>query len=304
MPLYVIGHKNPDTDSVTAAIVAAAIYDGIPAVAGELNKETRYLLERFGVETPDLLPSGERKVILVDHNSREEGPTDLKSEELVAIIDHHKLGAPISGSPIEVTIRPYGCSATVLVDIAHGRGFSFDAKQASLLIGAILSDTLKFTSPTTTDNDRNAVQFLNIIAKLDLEELASSMFAAKSDISDVATADLIKTDYKVFDLAGKKVGIGVHETVNAATLRARKDEILSLLGEIKQKDELDYIYFATVDILKNHSELFLVSDDEHNAAQATWGGVPEGNVLFLPGVVSRKKQITPPLEEHLATKTK
>jgi manganese-dependent inorganic pyrophosphatase len=180
------------------------------------------------------------------------------------------------------------------------KGVTPEKNLAGALIAAILSDTLKFTSPTTTDEDKKAVEELNEVAGVNVDELASEMFAAKSDISDVPTEELLGKDYKVFEMSGKKVGIGVWETVMPQTILERKAEILEKLAQKKTAEGLDLIYFSGVDILNGNSDLFVVSEGEKQVAEAVWGSEVSEGILPLAGVVSRKKQIVPPLENYFS----
>jgi manganese-dependent inorganic pyrophosphatase len=300
MKTYVIGHKNPDTDSIVSAIAAAQLFNAEPAKAGEINKETKYILDTFGFDVPQDLPQEEKKVVLVDHNSPDESLA--QGEELIGIYDHHKLGNPHTSEPINVRIETLGSTAALIGKMYQEKGVILSKEIASILICAIISDTLKFTSPTTTDEDKSVAEELNKIAQLDLDKVAEEMFNAKSDISDISTEDLLGKDYKVFDMDGKKVGIGVWETVNTQVIVDRKEEIIEKLLDLKQKDGLDYVYFAAVDILAGNSELFILDDNTGDVAKKTFGQEIINNIMHLPGIVSRKKQITPKIEETLKGK--
>jgi manganese-dependent inorganic pyrophosphatase len=303
MKTYVVGHKNPDTDSIVSAIVFANLETNsnkeyVPARSGEINKETEYVLRRFGFEVPVLIPQGEKRVILVDHNSPEEGPLGLKPEEVIGVFDHHKLGGPFSAEPIIVKVFPYGCTATVANEILKEKDIKPDANMAGIMISAIVSDTLNLTSPTTTEKDRAAIKELNKIANLDVNELANEMFAAKSDISDIETEELIGKDYKVFDLNGKKVGVGVWETVLPQKVLERKNELMELLTKKKQAENLDCIYFGVVNIFNKRSDMCIVSEKEKKVAEEVFGAKTVDGLMVLDGVVSRKKQMIPALESY------
>ncbi|NTU69728.1 manganese-dependent inorganic pyrophosphatase [bacterium] len=297
MKTYTIGHKNPDTDSIVSAIAAANLFNFIPAKAGEINKETKYILDAFNFDIPVDLPLEEKMVVLVDHNSPEESLAD--TEELLAIYDHHKLGNPHTSEPINVRIETLGSTATLIAKMYKEKGVIPPKEIASILICAIMSDTLKFTSPTTTEEDKNIAEELNKIAQIDIDQVSREMFEAKSDISDITTEELLSKDYKVFDMAGKKVGIGVWETVNTKVILDRKTEILEKLESLKEKDSLDFVYFAAVDILEGNSELFIINEEAGRIATKAFNAETVDSVMYLKGVVSRKKQITPKIEEAL-----
>lgn len=304
MKTYIVGHKNPDTDSIVSAIALEYLEgqlgkDYKAARAGEINKETKLVLSKFSTKELELISDGEKQVILVDHNEPGQIHENIKEEEIIGILDHHKLGGLITPSPISVKIKTVGSTSTIIAGKFFKKGVSPTKEIASILLCGILSDTLKFTSPTATDKDKKIAEELNKIAELDLDQVANEMFEAKSDISDITTEDLLSKDYKVFDMSGKKVGIGVWETVSPKTILERKEEIIEKLRELRDKDGLDLVYFASVDILSGNSDLFIADDEENNIAEKAFGQSASENIMHLEGVVSRKKQITPMIEGAL-----
>lgn len=300
MKTFVVGHKNPDTDSIVSAIILAKIEGHEAARTGEVNKETEFVLNRFGQKELTLIPKEDKQVILVDHNSPDEMHENIKKEEIVGIIDHHKLCAPSTESPISVYMKPCGSTATIVTLIAEDHGYSLAHDEASILMAGIISDTLNLSSPTTTDLDREVLERLNSLAGLDIEELAQEMFAAKSDISDLKTDELVGKDYKVFDMSGKKVGIGVWETTKPEKIFARKNEIHQVLKEKKKAEKLDYIFFGVVDILEGASHFIIDTDPEIALLADVFGVAAKDGVASLENTVSRKKQIVPKLESYLA----
>jgi manganese-dependent inorganic pyrophosphatase len=300
MKTFVVGHKNPDTDSIVSAIVLAKIEGHEPARTGDVNKETEFVLKRFGQKEPIVVPKEAKQIILVDHNSPDEVHENIKNEEIIGIIDHHRLGGPFSESPLAVYMKPCGSTSTIVALIADDHNYSLNHEEASLLISGIISDTLNFTSPTTTDLDREVLERLNGVAGLDVNELAAEMFAAKSDISGIKTEDLIGKDYKVFDMSGKKVGIGVWETTNPQSILDRKEEIHKILKDKKKNEKLDYILFGAVDILEGATQFILDTDPEVALVADVFGAVTKEGVAYLENTVSRKKQIVPKLENFLA----
>jgi manganese-dependent inorganic pyrophosphatase len=300
MKTYVIGHKNPDTDSIVSAIAVAELYRFEPARAGELNKETEYLLNRFSFQTPALIPIEEKKVFIVDTTNPDEIADGVTEEQIAGVIDHHKLGGLKAQEPVPITVKPVGSTATIIVGVFKEEGKEITKELAGILTGAILSDTLKLTSPTTTTLDRSVLSELAAIAESDVDQLADEMFKAKSDISDIATEDLITKDYKISEMSGRKVGIGVWETVLPELVLERKTEIMTALAKRKETDGLQLILFSAVDILKSKSEMFVIAEAEAQAVEGTFGVKPADGIAELPGVVSRKKQIVPPLEKYFA----
>lgn len=302
---YIVGHKSPDTDSIISAIVLARVMSSqnpqdsyLPARSGDPNKETKYLLDRFSLTLPEIIPAGEKRVVLVDHNEPDQIHENIKHEEVVAIYDHHKLGGLTTVAPIDGIFETVGAAATVVTGIAIDSGIEFSKNEAGALIGAIISDTIKFSSPTTTDKDKEVVEKLNVIAQIDIDELATQMFEAKSDISDIPTEKLVSSDLKVFSMNGQSIGIGVWETVRPEQVMARKDEILLELEKIKRRDGLCSAFYFIIDILNDNSQLLILSEVEKDCAKEAFGQLAVDGIVDLPGIVSRKKQMVPPLEEY------
>jgi len=307
--IYIIGHKSPDTDSVTATLVFSDYLkkqgmDARPALAGKLNKETEYVLCLLKIKAPQiLLSAGSKRFFLVDHGDLGQAVSGIKNSQVFAVLDHHKMSGLITDEPIFYYTKPVGSSCTIVFCLSQKKGIRLTKKQATLLLAGIISDTLKFNSPTTTSEDKKAAKELAQIAGIKINEFAGKMFEAKSDISNMKTRDLLLADYKLFDFYGKKVGIGVHETTNPYGIRDRKQEIFEELKKMKNKNKVSFIFWAIVDIIKNESFLFLISPKEAEIAKKAFKGeLKEENIMFLKGITSRKKQIVPPLAKILSVK--
>ncbi len=309
MELVVIGHKNPDTDSIVSSMIVSYYSDslfGHHAVAkraGELNNETKFVLDHIAKPTirlPELLEKvNEENVILVDTTEPTQLIEGINENNLFAVIDHHNLGGLKSSKPIYARIEPLGCTCTILYKILKEKNLEITQEVACLMASAIISDTLFLNSPTTTDEDRTILEELNKIAGLNLENYSMEMFKAKSSLEGIETTEIIEKDYKFFEMGKSKVGIGVWETVVPETVNERKEEILKALKNKKQKEGLDYLFFGVVDIIKENTYLYLVGDEEINLAKEIFNGNLENNVMFAEHIVSRKKQIVPPLKEKL-----
>ena len=225
MTALVLGHKNPDTDSIVSALSAANLYRGrgIDVKTGAQGKpapETAFVLERFGLTAPEVVTSvaGE-EVYLVDYSDLAQAPDDFAKCKLLGIIDHHKLGDVTSDSPVEVFIKPVGCSNTVIKELHDIYGVSIDPKLAGAMMCAILSDTVLFKSPTCTEADKKAVADLAKIAGVDNPlDIGMEMFKAKSNLAGASARDLIFRDFKDFDMSGNKVGIGQLELVSLSLI--------------------------------------------------------------------------------------
>lgn len=304
MKVYIVGHKNPDTDSVVSAIALAELKklqgeNSEPAIADKINKETAFVLEKFGLPTPQMIPEEEKKVVLVDHNEPSQISENIKTEEIIGIFDHHKLGGLSTSEPIPIIVKPVGSTSTVIVDLYQQNNISIPIATAKILLTGILSDTWKFTSPTATGEDKKASIFLNKIAKLNIDKLAHKMFEAKSDLSGVSIEDIVDKDYKNFNIKGKKVGVGVFETVDPKPALKKVQEINKFLAQKKAKENLEILLFAAVDIINKQAFFIAVSNNEEELLVKAFNVKKENGYLFASGIVSRKKQIIPALEKAL-----
>lgn len=302
MSAIIIGHKNPDTDSIIAAIACADLYakrglDVTPAAQGKPAPETAFVLERFGLEAPEVVTSvAGRDVYVVDYSDLAQAPDDFGECSLKGIVDHHKLGDMTSSSPLEAVIMPVGCTNTILKRMYDYLGFAPSKNLAGAMLCAILSDTVIFKSPTCTDADRKAAAELAAIAGVeDVKALGMELFTAKSAVKGVSARDLIMRDFKDFNMSGSKVGIGQLELVDIALLEDRIPELVEELGRMKAEGRHTAMLLLT-DIMKEGSVLLMASEDPAKVAGAWGKPLGEGN-LWLEGVMSRKKQVVPFLEK-------
>lgn len=304
MSAIIIGHKNPDSDSIVAAIACADLYakrglDVVAAAQGNPAPETAFILERFGLKAPEVMTSvAGRDVYVVDYSDLAQAPDDFADCNLKGIVDHHKLGDMTSSSPVEAVIMPVGCTNTILKRMYDYLGFTPSKEIAGAMLCAILSDTVIFKSPTCTEADKKAAAELAAIAAIaginDIAALGMELFTAKSAVKGVSARDLIMRDFKDFNMSGHKVGIGQLELVDIAILEDRIPELVEELGKMKAEGRHTAILLLT-DIMKEGSVLLMASDDPAKVAGA-WGKIlGEGNV-WLEGVMSRKKQVVPNLE--------
>jgi manganese-dependent inorganic pyrophosphatase len=305
----IIGHRNPDTDTICGAIAYQDFLkkkniESKAFALGDLNKETKFVLNKFGVDFPEVvnqLPK-DSEIILVDHNEEDQSIENFNDLNVVEVIDHHKANIK-TDRPIRIHIEPLGSSCSVIAKKFLAKNFEISEKIAQLLIAGIISDTLFFRSPTTTETDKKLVEKLNEIAKIDspaggLEKFSLAMFNAKSDVSDVSTEDLVKMDYKNFDFSGHKFGIGVMETTNKYFGLERKEEIEEILKKIKTDENLEAVVFSVVDILKGENYTLCSGEKEKNLLREIFGFEERGEVLFKKGLISRKKEIVPLIENY------
>ena len=300
MTALVLGHKNPDTDSIVAALAAANLYKGrgidVKAVAqGAPAPETEFVLKKFNLSAPEIVSSiAGNDVYLVDYSDLAQAPEDFAKAKLLGIIDHHKLGDVTSDSPVECWIQPVGCSNTVIKIMHDFYGVAIDKNLAGAMLCAILSDTVLFKSPTCTDADKKAAAELAAIAGItDMQALGMDMFKAKSCLDGASPRDLIFRDFKDFNMSGKKIGIGQLELISLEMVTPElKAALKAELDAVKNEGRHSAILVLT-DIMKEGSELMLSSDDAATVISA----LKADSNMWMPGVMSRKKQVVPPLEQ-------
>jgi len=295
--IWVIGHKNPDTDSICSALAYAHFLklkgvDAEAARAGEINEETRFVLEKFNVEPPKLLEIAKGKLILVDHNEKEQRIAG--DYEILEIIDHHKFDFSYP-KPIYILCKPLGSTATIIAEKFFENNLEISREIAGLLISGILSDTVIFKSPTTTEKDKEIASKLNKIVGLDLIEYGKEMKKRGANIEGKSIEELILRDFKEFNFNGKKVGIGQLELIESDEFLEKKEKILEEMKKIKERENFDSLIFAVTDIMKEGSTLFCLGENE--LVGKAFNVDLSSGYAYLPGVMSRKKQIVPPLKE-------
>lgn len=302
--IQVLGHKSPDTDATGSPIIWAWYLSEIrktpakPVLQGEPNTEAAWMLERWNLDKPEIIEDvaeGDRLVI-VDTNNAAELPASLDKAEVLEIIDHHMLAGNIkTRQPINITIRPLACTATIIHDLIGEDLAKAPEGVKGAMLTCILSDTLEFRSPTTTPHDRAIAEKLAAELGLDIAELAAEMFRAKSDVSAFSEAELLTMDSKEYEVDGKKLRVSVLETTAPDVLLARKQALIDAMPEVAKKDGSDQVMLFIVDILKEEATLLLPNDLTRQIAEKSFDAKAEGDSVTLPGIVSRKKQIIPNL---------
>ena len=306
MTVQIFGHKSPDTDSTGSPILwswylnTVKNIDAAPRLLGTPNTEAAFVLSYWNLDQPDMLgPLSENDpVIIVDTNNPSELPDNINTADIQVIIDHHKLvGGLETKAPIDITIRPLACTATIMLDLM---GAAAAAQMPRHIKGAalscILSDTLEFRSPTTTDHDRAMAEKLAADLDLSIPEYAAQMFAAKSDVSAFSDAALLRMDSKEFTVGGAKLRVSVLETTSPDTVLARKDSLMRAMQSVAAEDGAAHVLLFVIDILNIQSTLLVPNAAIKSIAEASFGVTVDGDTVVLPGVVSRKKQIIPQLK--------
>ncbi|MBB5143751.1 manganese-dependent inorganic pyrophosphatase [Desulfovibrio intestinalis] len=302
MSALVLGHMNPDTDSIVSAIVAADLYskrgmDVTPVAQGAPTPETEFVLKKFGLTAPQVISDVAGKdVYLVDYSDLAQAPKGMDSATVLGVVDHHKLGDVTTSAPLEAWIWPVGCTNTVLKNMYDFYGIEIPKNLAGAMLCAILSDTVIFKSPTCTPADKKAVEELAKIAGVsDVVSLGMEMFKVKSAVDGTPMKDLVFRDYKDFDMNGSKVGIGQLEVVDLSILEPVKAGLQAEIEKVKAEGRHS-VFLLLTDIMKEGSEMLIVSDDP-SVVEKAFGVKAEGSTVWLPGVMSRKKQVVPNFEK-------
>ena len=303
MAAYVVGHKNPDTDSIASAIAVADLMTkrGIEAVAaaqGKTTPETDFVLGKFGVKAPEIVTDAEgKKIILVDHSDLAQSLENLGKAEILGVVDHHKLGDVTTPNPLEMWVWPVGCTCTVIASMYDFYGVEISKPMAGIMLCAILSDTVMYKSPTCTPEDKKACEKLAKIAGVsDMMALGMEMFKVKSAVDGTPIRDLVFRDYKDFSMSGTGVGIGQLEVVDLAILDKYKAELQADIAKVKSEKGLHSVFLLLTDIMKEGTEMLIVTDDA-SVVEKAFGVKPTGSSVWLPGVMSRKKDVVPKFEK-------
>ena len=305
--VFVLGHKNPDTDSICSAIVYAHLKKelGMDAEAirlGELNNETLYALELFKVQAPRLVEraAGEvEQVILVDHNERQQSIDDIDEVQVIEVIDHHRIANFETVDPVYFRAEPVGCTTTILLKLYKEHGVSVPAEMAGLMLSAIISDSLLFKSPTCTEQDVQAAKELAEIAGVDAQQYGLAMLKAGADLSNKTLEDLVSLDSKEFEANGHRFEVAQVNAIDVSEVMNRQPELEALIGDIVATKGLDLFVFTVTDILNNNSEA-IVLGRRTDIIEGAFGSAVTDNRVLMPGVVSRKKQIVPVITEALS----
>ena len=300
---YVFGHKNPDSDSITSSIVMANLENKLGNAdakayrLGNINKETEFILNYLDIDAPELLENVEdgSDVILVDHNSPAESIDNLDNVNILKVVDHHKLALETS-YPLFLRFEPVGCSETILCKLYEENGVEITKEIATLMLSAIISDTLLLKSPTTTEDDRIAVEKLAKIADIDYKEYGLEMLKAGTDLSSFTIDEILALDAKQIDFKDVKSIVNQVNTADISDVMAMKEDLERGIEKIIDDENLDLFMLLITDIVNSNSQV-IVLGDASNLVEKAYGVKLEDNTVLLEGVVSRKKQVVPIMTE-------
>ena len=304
MATYIFGHTTPDSDSIVGAISLSYLKnklgeDTIPARQGEINPETKWILEKFGYEAPLLKTSyaGE-EVYLIDFMESSQSPDDINKATILGIVDHHKLGDLKTNGPLEMWVRPVGCSNTIVKQMFDYYDIEIPKELAGMMMCAILSDTVIFKSPTCTKEDTKACKELaQIVGIEDYKAVGMEMFIVKSDVLTATPRELVLRDFKDFNMGGNTIGVGQLEVVDLSVFDTMKEDLFAAMKELKAEGERHSILLLLTDIMQEGSQMLVLSDETDKIENAFDISL-ENDQAWLKGVMSRKKQIIPFLEEQ------
>ena len=302
-PVFVIGHRNPDTDSICAAIAYAELKTKIlngnvrAARTGEINNETKFILEFFKANPPELLENASgKKLILVDHNEVGQAVDGIEDAEILEIVDHHRLGGIKTAYPIRFNAQPVGSTSTIVAKEFILNKEKISKKTAGLLLAGILSDTVMFKSPTSTEEDREIAEKLAKRAGLDFQRFGIEVIRAKCNIEGKTVSQMVSGDLKEYDFSGEKVGIGALEIADFKDVETMIEQILEEMEKTRAEKQWTMMLLLVTDVVRGNSKLLLVGQ-KLDIVENAFGRTAEKQALYLENVMSRKKQIVPPLEK-------
>ena len=300
---YVFGHKSPDSDTITSSIVMANLErelgnsDAKSYRLGNINKETEFILNYLDIEAPELLETVEddANVILVDHNSPSESVDNLENANILKVVDHHKLALETS-YPLFLRFEPVGCTETILCKLYEENNIEITKEIATLMLSAIISDTLLLKSPTTTEDDKTAVKKLAEIAEIDYEEYGLEMLKAGTDLSSFTIDEILALDAKQIDFKNVKSIVNQVNTADISDVMAMKDDLEDGINKIIEKENLDLFMLLITDIVNSNSQVIALGKNA-DLVEKAYDVKLKDNTVLLEGVVSRKKQVVPIMTE-------
>ncbi|WP_435908140.1 manganese-dependent inorganic pyrophosphatase [Macrococcus capreoli] len=305
MKILTFGHKNPDTDTVTSALVMEdlqkALGKDIEAVRlGDLNGETEYALKHFNVNAPRVLERlhGE-EVILVDHNEFQQSADGIEDANILMVVDHHRIANFETAGPLYYRAEPVGCTATILNKMYKEHSVEIKPEIAGLMVSAIISDSLLFKSPTCTEEDVKAAEELAAIANIDLQTYGLEMLKAGAKTSDKTPEELLNIDAKSFSMGEHEVRVAQVNTVDIDEVLSRQEELENAINAETAQEGYALFVLVVTDILNSNSKV-LALGAQQAAVEKAFNVTLNNNTALLEGVVSRKKQVVPQLTEALS----
>ena len=300
----VFGHKNPDTDTIMSAMVMANLENKLGNNAkavrlGNVNKETEYVFKFLGIEQPEFIEdiADGQDIILVDHNEATQSADNLSNANVKKIVDHHAINFTTS-NPVYYRAEPVGCTSTVLYKMYKENDVEISKEIATMMLSAIISDTLLFKSPTCTAEDKAIAEKLAKIAGVDAEVYGTDLLKAGTDLSEYTPEQIINIDSKLFEKDGKRFKIAQVNTADLDSIFKDKVYFEAAINDEIKKDNLDLYMFAATDIINSNSKIISLGNDSAVVEKA-YGVTLDNNTALLENVVSRKKQMLPGILDNL-----
>lgn len=301
----IFGHKNPDTDAVVAAIAYSYYmnkrgFDTEAVALGEPNEETKYVFEKSGYDYPRVIKEADTdKVMLVDHNEFQQSASNIAELEVTHVVDHHRISNFETANPLYYRAQPVGCTSTIIWEMLNEEKIEITGELAGLMMSAIISDTLLLKSPTTTKEDKAALESLAKTAGRDINSYGLEMLKAGTNLGSKSAKELIEMDAKSFDMNGNTVRIDQVNTVDLDETLMRQSEFEEAIKEEMSRDDEDLFILLITNILTSDTKAIVLGDSAAIATfEKTFDLKLENNIAYLPGVVSRKKQVVPQLNEN------
>lgn len=299
--VLVVGHKNPDTDSIMSAISYAYLLNetGVPAEAvaqGKPSEETQYALDYFGLNAPRVVTSVSDEtdtIALVDHNEAQQSVDDRNKVRIMSVIDHHRIANFEVAEPLYYRSEAVGCTNTILYKMYQEKNVAIPRQIAGVMVSAIISDTLLKKSPTCTSEDIEAMEALAKLAEIDLETYGLALLKAGTNLDNKSPEAILEMDAKSFPMGDKTVRIAQVNIVDEQDVLKYKDELMRLMSEKAQKEGYDLFLLIVTNILTSNSKGLVVGDVL--PVELAFAGKVEDDLIDLIGVVSRKKQVVPQL---------
>ena len=300
--ILVFGHQNPDMDTVGSAIALSYLLNQTSneaeAVAlGKPNEETKFALNYFGLEAPRVIKTAANEVsevVLVDHNEAQQSVSDLDKVTVRAVVDHHRIANFQTADPLYYRAEPVGCTATILLKLFKEKNIEIPREIAGVMVSAIISDTLLMKSPTCTVEDVAAAEELAEIAEIKLAEYGLDLLKAGTDIADKSAIDILNDDAKSFPMGTETVRIGQVNVVDLNDILVRKEELLEVMRKEMRENDYSLVILMITDIIENNS-VAIVDGPAYRQFEMAFNQPIQMNTVELEGVVSRKKQVVPPL---------
>lgn len=286
MQTKVLAFKGDDMLADIKPVILSTNHRAYPVVQ---NEKLQGLIRR-----DELIAPQRDQVILVDHNERTQAVDGIESADILEIIDHHRLGGMETGEPIFIRHEPVGSTATIIANMCWHRGVEVPKVIAGLLLSAILSDTILFKSPTCTAKDRGTAERLAVIADVDIQSYGTEMLKAGASTAKLAASDLLHADLKEFQMAEFRIVIGQISVLEVQDVLCRKGELLEEMEAMRNRENYDMVLLLVTDILQEASHLIFAGEPEELLEQAFSVEIIDHEV-YLPGVLSRKKQVVPPM---------